>query len=308
MPSSRASRRSRKREGLELPRDRVAAATVPVAATPRPVPARNGDSSAARFRVRLIVTVPAVLLWLLRMPAPAATAQQDDTLVGVRYRVDASVSIEQSSPLLARIRQAGAVDAEGSVNVQLRISANSREIRYFGIVSKDLPLRLPPANPIWYKVWEENVCHQRRGQPKLTVVRLSGRWPAGGTTGAAPQRGALSPDDAPRPTTPDKDAGPQDPTRNDLIPPTEDATRPPTTVDHPSIDFISVIRHIGMPLRDDELVPGIKLPEGVDDVGPYYALRAQTKDNRLNADLRLYAFDCQIDPARLEPGPGQPLR
>ncbi|MFC0242378.1 hypothetical protein [Rhodopseudomonas telluris] len=287
-----------------MPRDRLAAAAAPVAVMPRPVPVRNGDRSAAKFSVRRIVTVPAVLLWLVGGPR-SATAQDDEATVGVRYRVDASVSIGPDSPLIRRARQTGFADAESVVNLQIRISSNSREIQYFGVISKDLPLRQPPAHPIWHKVWEEAVCHQRRGQPKLTVVRVSGRWPApsGGAAGAPP---AL-----PQPTHEASGTAPPNQTaaswpspHGDLIP----REPPPPANTRTAEDFTSVVRHIGMPLRPDELVPGIKLPEGIDDVGPYYALRAQTKDTRLNADLRLYAFACRVDAARLAPQPEQSLR
>lgn len=288
-----------------MPRDRLATTVPPVAEKPRPVPARNGDRSAAKFCVRLIITVPTVL-WLVAATPLAVAADEDDALAGVRYRVDASVSIEQDSPLISRIRQTGSADADGVVNVQLRISANSREIRYFGIVSKDLPLRLPPADPVWQKVWEESVCHQRRGQPKLTVVRVSGRWPATPPAVNAP----TAPPDAETAQPGAFQASPVSPppASPHLIPETAERGTSSTGTARSSVDFISAIRHIGMPLRDDELVPGIKLPEGVDEVGPYYDLRAQTKDNRLNADLRLYAFACRVDAARFTPTPEQPLR
>jgi hypothetical protein len=244
----------------------------------------RGDPRRARRRAALCRVIAVLIVSLVLLGVrPSNAENQDDALDGVRFRVDASVSIEPDSPLLARIRRSGSA-ADGLVQIYLRVSANSREVRYFGIVPKELPLRLPPAPALWQTVWEESICHQRRGLPKLTVVRVTGRWPA-----------AMS-----RPAQTRPDPGQPPDKGGDLNLGQTPAPR--------IVDFNSSIRHIGVPLTQDELVPGIKLPDGVGEAGAYSAVRAQTKDNRLNADLRLYTFACPIVGASVAPRTALPPR
>jgi len=58
------------------------------------------------------------------------------------------------------------------------------------------------------------------------------------------------------------------------------------------IDISAINRHIGLLIPADELITGIKLDPGNDEVGSFYAFRAQTRNSRLNVDLKIYRIDC----------------
>ena len=60
------------------------------------------------------------------------------------------------------------------------------------------------------------------------------------------------------------------------------------------LDILSIVRRIGRHVPLDELTPGIKLADGRDEIGVFYALRAQTRDSRINVDLKIYVFDCAL--------------
>ena len=189
---------------------------------------------ARRTDLLAVLSLAAGALFLLLVPSAA-----DALEAGVRHRVDAVISIEPGSFLIRPSRE-----LKGTLTIFVRLSANSREVRYFGILSpifsdiivSDRTGGLVPQT----KVWEEDVCHQRRGLPKVTVTQVKGSFGA----------------------------------------------------ERDKVDVMSVVRRIGLHVPPDELTPGIKLPEGRDDIGVYYALRAHTRDSRINVDLKIYAFDC----------------
>ncbi len=58
------------------------------------------------------------------------------------------------------------------------------------------------------------------------------------------------------------------------------------------IEISAINRHIGVLVPPDELTPGIKLDQGSDSFGLFYAFRAQTRNSRLNVDLKIYPIDC----------------
>jgi hypothetical protein len=160
--------------------------------------------------------------------------------LGVRHRIDVIVSAEPNSPLLEHQR-----GSKGSVSFSVRLSANSKEARFFGVLSpvfSDITVPDGAATVLvkQTKLWEEATCHQRRGLPKVTVTQLKASF---GTDGNR-------------------------------------------------IDVSAINRHIGLRVPADELTPGMKLDEGADDGGIFYAVRAQSKDSRLNVDLKIYPIDC----------------
>ena len=177
----------------------------------------------------------AMALWL---PWSAFATEQEQTL-GVRHRIDAIVSVEPNSPLLQTYG-----GAKGTLSFAVRLSANSKESRFFGMVTPAFSDILVPEKPAplvaQTKIWEEDKCHQRRGLPKVTVTQVKASFGE----------------------------------------------------DNHRIDIAAVVRHIGLPITYDELTPGIKLPPGADEIGSFYAVRAQTRDTRLNIDLRIYPFEC----------------
>lgn len=180
--------------------------------------------------------VVAAILLLSRGQALAQTT------LGVRHRIDVVVSAESNAPILERLR-----GAKGELSFTVRLSANSRESRFFGMLHLSFSGIVVPdraGEPLvkQTKLWEEEACHQRRGLPKVTVTQLSGGF------GEGEQRVAIS----------------------------------------------AINRHIGLLMPPDELTPGIKLDPGRDDLGPFYAFRAQTRDSRLNVDLKIYPFDCSF--------------
>ncbi|WP_439405857.1 hypothetical protein ACNJX9_31445 [Bradyrhizobium sp. DASA03076] len=172
--------------------------------------------------------------------APSAKAFGAPGELGIRHRIDVVVSAEPDAPIFQHFRS-----AKGELTFTVRLSANSRESKFFGMLHPSFPdITVPDSSgkPLVQqtKLWEEEVCHQRRGLPKVTVTQLSGHF------GEGEER----------------------------------------------IEISAINRHIGLLVPPDELTPGIKLDQGSDDLGVFYAFRAQTRNSRLNVDLKIYPIDC----------------
>jgi hypothetical protein len=192
-------------------------------------PQRHGGSAAEMLRVALTALgclVPCVI--------HAGTE-------GVRHRIDAIVSIEAGSLLTQKSR-----DSKGELTFSVRLSANSRESLFFGMVSPKFSdiLISSGGDPLvpQTKIWEEEKCHQRRGLPKATVTMVRGSFGTG----------------------------------------------------QEKFEIVSTVRHIGLPIPSDELTPGMKIPAGIDAIGPFYGIRARTRESQLNIDLKIYSFDCDL--------------
>ncbi|RXG99156.1 hypothetical protein [Bradyrhizobium zhanjiangense] len=190
-----------------------------------------------RFRAfwRLLALVPSAVGLAPFGQALAAAGE-----LGVRHRIDVIVSAEPDAPILSRLR-----GEKGELSFTVRLSANSKESRFFGMLRPSFPEIVVPdgsGKPLVQqtKLWEEDVCHQRRGLPKVTVTRLEGRFGEG----------------------------------------------------EGRIEISAINRHIGLLVPPDELTPGIKLEPGSDSLGLFYAFRAQTRNSRLNVDLKIYPIDC----------------
>ncbi|MFK4505524.1 hypothetical protein LPJ38_34325 [Bradyrhizobium daqingense] len=188
-----------------------------------------------RFRTfwRLLALVPFTV-------AQAGTALGASAELGVRHRIDVMISAEPDAPILSRLK-----GAKAELAFTVRLSANSKESKFFGMLRPSFPdIVVPdgPGKPLVQqtKLWEEDVCHQRRGLPKVTVTQLSGHFADGGGR----------------------------------------------------IEISAINRHIGLLVPPDELTPGIKLGPGSDSFGVFYAFRAQTRNSRLNVDLKIYPIDC----------------
>ncbi len=176
----------------------------------------------------------AAALWLGNGMASAQTS------LGVRHRIDVIVSAEPNAPLLRDLS-----GAKGSLSFTVRLSANSKESRFFGMLRpsfSDIVVPEAAGQPLvkQTKIWEEEACHQRRGLPKVTVTQLAGGFGEG----------------------------------------------------RDRIEISAINRHIGLLVPPDELTPGIKLEPSSDDGGPFFAFRAQTRNSRLNVDLKIYPIDC----------------
>jgi len=172
--------------------------------------------------------------------APLGKAFGSPGELGVRHRIDVVVSAEPDAPIFQHLK-----GAKGDLAFTVRLSANSKESRFFGLLHPSfLDITVPDkADKLLVqqtKLWEEEVCHQRRGLPKVTVTQLGGHFGAG----------------------------------------------------EGRIEISAIVRHIGLLVPPDELTPGIKLDQGSDDLGVFYAFRAQTRNSRLNVDLKIYPFDC----------------
>ncbi|OSJ14849.1 hypothetical protein BST63_14335 [Bradyrhizobium canariense] len=159
---------------------------------------------------------------------------------GVRHRIDVVVSAEPDAPIFQRLR-----GVKGEVSFTVRLSANSKESRFFGMLHpsfSDIVVPEGAGKPLvpQTKLWEEEVCHQRRGLPKVTVTQLAGHF---GEEGGR-------------------------------------------------IEISGINRHIGNLVPPDELTPGIKLDQQSDYLGLFYGFRAQTRNSRLNVDLKIYPIDC----------------
>ncbi|MBB4365090.1 hypothetical protein GGD65_006154 [Bradyrhizobium sp. CIR18] len=190
-----------------------------------------------RFRTlcRLLAVVP-VGFGL----APLGQALGAAAELGVRHRIDVMVSAEPDAPILSRFK-----GAKGELSFTVRLSANSKESKFFGMLRPSFPDIVVPdgaGKPLVQqtKLWEEEVCHQRRGLPKVTVTQLGGHFGEG----------------------------------------------------EGRIEISAINRHIGVLVPPDELTPGIKLDPGSDSFGVFLAFRAQTRNSRLNVDLKIYPIDC----------------
>jgi hypothetical protein len=177
--------------------------------------------------------------WALICP-PASGEEEHSGTAGVRHRIDVVVSAEPNAPLMERLR-----GAKGRLSFAVRLSANSQEARFFGMLSPSFPDIVIPesaSTPLvaQTRIWEEESCHQRRGLPKVTVTEIRANFGD----------------------------------------------------DNNGIEVSSINRHIGLRVPADELTPGIKLGQGSDGSGSFYAVRAQTRDSRLNVDLKIYPIDC----------------
>ncbi|WP_375161708.1 hypothetical protein [Bradyrhizobium sp. RDT46] len=100
------------------------------------------------------------------------------TTPGVRHRIDAVVSAEPDAPILEHLR-----GRKGSLSFTVRLSANSRESRFYGLLDYAFSGVLVPRVGVVLlkqtKIWEEEKCHQRRGLPKATVTQLAGSFGEG---------------------------------------------------------------------------------------------------------------------------------
>ncbi|PSO16648.1 hypothetical protein C7G42_23435 [Bradyrhizobium sp. MOS003] len=171
---------------------------------------------------------------------PLGQARSAAAELGVRHRIDVTVSAEPDAPILSHLK-----GAKGELSFTVRLSANSKESKFFGMLRPSFPDIVVPdgvGKPLVQqsKLWEEEVCHQRRGLPKVTVTQLGGHF------GEGEER----------------------------------------------IEISAINRHIGVLVPPDELTPGIKLDPGSDSFGVFYAFRAQTRNSRLNVDLKIYPIDC----------------
>lgn len=193
------------------------------------------------MRFRILGRGPALVLLAVGFP-PAGTGLGAAAELGVRHRIDVMVSAEPDAPILSRLK-----GGKGELSLTVRLSANSKESKFFGMLRPSFPDIVVPdgsGKPLVQqtKLWEEEVCHQRRGLPKVTVTQLGGHFAEGEGEGR--------------------------------------------------IDISAINRHIGVLVPPDELTPGIKLDPGSDSFGLFYAFRAQTRNSRLNVDLKIYQIDC----------------
>lgn len=188
-----------------------------------------------RFRASLRYLMVVIASFTLLGKATGETPQR-----GVRHRIDAVVSAEPDAPILRHLR-----GATGALSFTVRLSANSRESRFYGMLHPSFSdIAVPDAAGKTLveqaKIWEEATCHQRRGLPKVTVTQLAASFGEG------------------------KD----------------------------KLEISAINRHIGLLVPPDELTPGIKLEPSSDDRGAFFAYRAQTRNSRLNVDLKIYPIDC----------------
>jgi len=127
----------------------------------------------------LRVSVGKLVLAVSTVTSMIAGAAYAAPELGVRHRLDVAVSAQSGAPLLKE-----SVGAKGSINLTIRLSANSQESRHFGIlkpVFSDVMIPDAPGTALVRPetIWEERICHQRRGFPKATVVGLGARFEGG---------------------------------------------------------------------------------------------------------------------------------
>ncbi len=121
----------------------------------------------------------ALLLTGAALCAAQAGTALAQTMPGVRHRIEAVVSAEPDSPILEHLHR-----AKGILSFTVRLSANSRESRFFGMLHPTFSDIVVPGNaskPLvgQTKIWEESTCHQPRGLPKVTVTQLAASFGEG---------------------------------------------------------------------------------------------------------------------------------
>jgi len=99
---------------------------------------------------------------------------------GIRHRIDVVISAEPDAPLFQRLR--GGVT--GELSIAVRLSANSKESLFYGELHPAFPAVVVPDGPgkllvQQIRIWEEGLCHQRRGLPKVTVTQVRGHFGEG---------------------------------------------------------------------------------------------------------------------------------
>ena len=60
------------------------------------------------------------------------------------------------------------------------------------------------------------------------------------------------------------------------------------------ISIAARYRHIGLRLPEDEVMTSRRLESGTDKVGPFIAMRTETKQSRLLVDMKLYILPCAL--------------
>jgi hypothetical protein len=79
-----------------------------------------------------------------------------------------------TASIIAAPGHARSKDSKATLRVVVRISDHALDSRFYGDVAaffSDLPLIGPASEQ---KVWEDKVCHQQRGLPKVAVVAING--------------------------------------------------------------------------------------------------------------------------------------
>ncbi len=96
-------------------------------------------------------------------------ANSRGTPKGIMHQVYVSIAFKSA------LESASQGLTRGSLTALIRISDHARESRFFGTVTanfRDIEMRgeLPAQ-----KVWEDQVCHQDRGLPKISVMAVNAR-------------------------------------------------------------------------------------------------------------------------------------
>ncbi|EIG58461.1 hypothetical protein Bra1253DRAFT_03166 [Bradyrhizobium sp. WSM1253] len=120
-----------------------------------------------------------LLALVIAGPPLTAKAAGETQQLGVRHRIDVVVSAEPDAPIFRHLRE-----AKGELSFTVRLSANAKESRFFGMLHpsfSDIVVPDGAGKPLvrQTKLWEEEVCHQRRGLPKVTVTQLAGHFGEG---------------------------------------------------------------------------------------------------------------------------------
>ncbi|MCK1536086.1 hypothetical protein IVB06_13175 [Bradyrhizobium sp. 171] len=120
-----------------------------------------------------------LLALVIAGPPLTAKAAGETQQLGVRHRIDVVVSAEPDAPIFRHMRE-----AKGELSFTVRLSANAKESRFFGMLHPTFSEIVVPdgaGKPLvrQTKLWEEEVCHQRRGLPKVTVTQLAGHFGEG---------------------------------------------------------------------------------------------------------------------------------
>jgi hypothetical protein len=101
---------------------------------------------------------------------PRASA---DEVKGVKHAVAVAVEVDPG------YAEEYAHDEKWDLTLVIRISDHARESQFYG----DVPLFLDRVSitkgSSSMKIWQDARCHQKRGRPKVTVVRIDGRPTSG---------------------------------------------------------------------------------------------------------------------------------
>jgi hypothetical protein len=138
-------------------------------------PARYFSVGTGARRAGCLAAMGFCLAWLSVFPIRSAAAQQTDSqdgqdAIGIRHKLYVSVALNSGAPVGTK----GDDLDKGLVRLLIFVSDHSREATFYGGVPASFSdfdsANVAPAR----LVWKQDICHQNRGLPKISVGLVEG--------------------------------------------------------------------------------------------------------------------------------------